>query len=68
MQINEPHGLISLRECMKLLSVTSRSTVYGYLKRNPNFPRPCQLSTGRSRVRFKAAEIVRFIEALPSRD
>ena len=68
MQMQEPTGLISLRECMKLLSVSSRSTVYGYLKHNPDFPRPCSLSTGRCRVRFKAAEVVRFIESLPSRD
>ena len=68
MQFNEPTGLISMRECMRLLSVSSRSTVYGYLKRNPDFPRPCALSGGRSRVRFKASEMARFIDGLPSRD
>jgi predicted DNA-binding transcriptional regulator AlpA len=67
MQIYEPSGLISMRECMRLLSVSSRSTVYGYLKHNPDFPRPCMLSRGRSRIRFKASEITRFIEGLPSR-
>lgn len=35
MQFNNPTGLISVRKCIRLLSVSSRSTFYGYLKRNP---------------------------------
>ncbi|MFM2099126.1 MAG: hypothetical protein RLZZ366_665 [Pseudomonadota bacterium] len=63
----EPNGLISMRECMRPLSISSRSTVYGYLKYNPDFPAPCMLSRRKSRIRFKASEITRFIESLPSR-
>jgi len=64
----EPTGLISMKECMRLLSVSSRSTVYGYMKQNPDFTRPCSLSKGRSRVRFKAVEVSRFIESLPPKE
>ena len=68
MPSTEPTGLISMKECMRLLSVSNRSTVYGYLKHNPDFPRPCSLSKGRSRVRFKAVEVSRFIESLAPRE
>lgn len=67
MNTAETDGLVSMRTLMSLISVTSRATVYKYIEQIPDFPQPCQFGVRRGRVRFKASEVSRYIESLPSR-
>jgi predicted DNA-binding transcriptional regulator AlpA len=62
----EPDTLLSMAAVMRLISVSSRTTVYRYLQENPDFPRPCKIGASRGRVKFKAAEVARFIDSLQS--
>ena len=65
----QPHdGLVDMKGLMALLCVKSRSSVYKYVAENPDFPRPCKLSGGTGRLKFKANEIARFIELLKASD
>lgn len=64
---NQPDTLISLTDLMKLISVSSRTTVYRYLDENPEFPRPCKIGGRRGRMKFRAAEVARFIDSLEAR-
>ena len=67
MNTAEPNGLVSMRTLMSLISVTSRATVYKCIEQIPDFPQPRQFGVRRGRVRFKASEVSRYIESLPSR-
>ena len=67
MKPSEPDGLVSMRTLMSLISVTSRATVYKYIQAVPDFPQPCQFGVRRGRVRFKASDVNRYIESLPTR-
>jgi predicted DNA-binding transcriptional regulator AlpA len=64
---NQPDTLISLTDLMKLICVSSRTTIYRYLDENPDFPRPCKIGGRRGRMKFKAAEVARFIDSLEAR-
>lgn len=64
---NQPDTLISLTALMRLLSVSSRTTVYRYLEENPNFPRPCKIGGRRGRMKFKSTEVAKFIDSLEGR-
>ena len=63
----EPDGLVSMKALMALISVNSRATIYKYIDEVPDFPQPCQFGVRRGRVRFKASDVQRYIEALPNR-
>lgn len=63
----EPDGLVSMKALMALISVNSRATIYKYIDEVPDFPQPCQFGVRRGRVRFKASDVQRYIEALPTR-
>ena len=63
----EPDELISMRILMLRISVASRATVYKSIAQIPDFPQPCQFGVRRGRVRFKASEVSRYVESLPSR-
>ena len=39
MPTEQPDALISMSAVMRLISVTSRTTVYRYLQENPDFPK-----------------------------
>jgi predicted DNA-binding transcriptional regulator AlpA len=60
----QPDALLSMSAVMKIISVTSRTTVYRYLHENPDFPKPCKIGASRGRVKFKAREIAQFIDSL----
>lgn len=64
MPTEQPDALLSMSAVMRLISVSSRTTVYRYLQENPDFPRPCKIGTSRGRVKFKATEVARFIASL----
>lgn len=64
MPTEQPDALLSMSAVMRLISVTSRTTVYRYLQENPDFPRPCKIGASRGRVKFKATEVARFIASL----
>ncbi|WP_230281050.1 AlpA family transcriptional regulator [Croceicoccus sp. Ery15] len=67
MQPAEPDGLVSMKTLMALISVNSRATVYKYIEEVPDFPQPCKFGVRRGRVRFKASDVNRYIESLPTR-
>ncbi len=67
MHPSETDGLVSIRALMQLISVNSRATVYKYINEVPDFPQPCQFGVRRGRVRFKASDVSRYIESLPSK-
>lgn len=67
MHPSETGGLVSIRALMQLISVNSRATVYKYINEVPDFPQPCQFGVRRGRVRFKASDVSRYIESLPSK-
>ncbi len=56
--------LLSLSAVMKMLSVASRSTMYNYVKQNPDFPKPFKIAGERGRVKFRAREVAQFIDSL----
>ena len=64
MPTEQPDALLSMSAVMRLISVTSRTTVYRYLQENPDFPRPCKIGASRGLVKFKATEVARFIASL----
>ena len=63
MNIQHQDGLVDLKGLLAALSLRSRSSYYKYAQRD-DFPRGFRLGGNRGPLRFKARDVVAFIESL----
>jgi predicted DNA-binding transcriptional regulator AlpA len=54
--------LVSISELMKAVGLRSRTSVYRYVKFDPNFPRPLRL--GVRSVRFRKSDLAYYMQHL----
>ena len=63
MTLQPSDGLLDLKGVLDALSVKSRTSYYKYAK-HPGFPRAVRVLGGKGPLKFKAREIVQFIDSL----
>ena len=59
----EENKLLNVSEVAEILHVAP-STIWRWIKENPDFPQPICLPSGKSRSRWKKADILAYVQAL----